>query len=217
VTLRPEPLSPAALTYAAAHTARDDPALEAVEQAAEALGPTSAMQVAPAEGALLTFLARLLGAREALEVGTFLGYGAISIARGLAPGGRLLCLELDPERAAAAQEHLRAAGVGDRVEVRVGPAAEALAALPAEPRFDLAFLDADKEGYPDYYELILARLRAGGLLVMDNVLLGGRVVDPDGDARAATMDALNARVARDERVDSVLLPVADGLTLVRRR
>jgi caffeoyl-CoA O-methyltransferase len=217
MALRPEPLSPAALAYASAHSVADDPVLEAIEQQAEALGSISAMQVAPDEGALLTFLARLVGAREALEVGTFLGYGAISIARGLEPGGRLLTLELDPERAATARANIERAGVADRVEVRVGPAADSLAALPAEPRLDFAFVDADKTGYPDYYELVLARLRPGGMLAMDNVLLDGRVLEPDGDDTASVIDALNAKVAQDERVDSVLLPLADGLTLVRRR
>jgi len=217
VTLRPDPPSPAALAYAASHSASDDPVLVEVEEAADALGELSQMQVGPAEGALLTFLAQLVGARDALEVGTFLGYGSICLARGLAPGGRLLTLELDPERAAAAHANLERAGLADRVEVRVGPAAEALAALPEGPRFDLAWIDADKGGYPEYYELVLARLRPGGLLVMDNVLLGGRVLDPDGDATARAMDALNARIARDERVTSVMLPLADGMTLVRRR
>jgi len=214
--LRPQPLSPAALAYAAAHSAPDDPVLAEVERQAQAR-EDSAMQVAPSEGALLTFLARLVGARRVLEVGTFLGYGTISLARGLAPGGSVLSLELDPDRAAAARANLERAGLADRAEVRVGPAAAALAALPEEPAFDLVFLDADKPNYADYYELIVPRLRRGGLLVIDNVLLRGRVLAPDGDEAARVVDALNARVAADPRVDSVLLPIADGVTLVRRR
>jgi predicted O-methyltransferase YrrM len=161
-------------------------------------------------------LARLVGARRALELGTFTGYGAISIARGLAGGGRLTCLELDEDYAQTARRNLEDAGVADRVEVIVGPALESLRAIPAEPTFDYVFLDADKAGYPDYYEEIVPRLLPGGLLLIDNVLLGGSVTDPH-DERERTMDSLNDRVTEDERVDSVMVLVADGLTLARRR
>jgi caffeoyl-CoA O-methyltransferase len=161
-------------------------------------------------------LARLVGARRALELGTFTGYGAISIARGLADGGRLTCLELDEEYAATARRNLEDAGVADRVEIIVGPALESLRAMPGEPTFDYIFLDADKPAYPDYYEEIVPRLLPGGLLLIDNVLLSGRVADPQ-DERERIMDALNDRVTSDQRVDSVMVLVADGLTFVRRR
>src|SRR5919112_4145702 len=134
--------------------AGQDPVLERVARETEAM-PRAQMLTTPDEAALLTMLARLTGARRALEVGTFTGYGAISIARGLADGGRLTCLEVDEEYAAIAQRNLEAAGVQDRVEIRVGPAGESLAAMPEEPTFDFVFLDADKTGYPDYFELIL--------------------------------------------------------------
>jgi caffeoyl-CoA O-methyltransferase len=174
------------------------------------------MMSTPDEAALITMLARLTGARRALEVGTFTGYGAVAIARGLADGGTLTCLELDEGYAAIARRNVEAAGIADRVEIRVGPAADALRAMPEAPTFDLVYLDADKTRYPEYYELIVPRLVTGGLLLIDNVLLRGRVIDPQ-DERSRIIDALNDRVTADERVDSVMTLVADGLTLARRR
>ena len=170
----------------------------------------------PDEAALLTMLARLVGARRAVEIGTFTGYGAISIARGLADGGRLTCLELSEEFAAIARRNIAAAGVSDRVEFVLGPADESLRAMPEEPTFDYAYLDADKRAYPTYYDLLVPRLVSGGLLLIDNVLLGGAVTDPQDD-RARIVDDLNNRITADDRVDSVMVLVADGLTLVRRR
>ena len=200
--------------YLARHSGQDE-VLERVARETSEL-PNAVMQTTPDEAALLTMLARLTGARRALEVGTFTGYGAICIARGLADGGRLTCLELDAEYAAVARRNLEDAGVADRVEIVVGPALESLRAMPAEPTFDYVFLDADKPGYPDYYEEIVPRLLPGGLLLIDNVLLRGAVTDPQED-RERTMNALNDRVTADGRVDSVMALVADGLTFVRRR
>ena len=200
--------------YLERHARQDEVLARVARETAQM--PRAVMQTTPDEAALLTMLARMVGARRALEVGTFTGYGAISIARGLADGGRLTCLELDEEYAAIAHRNLEDAGVADRVEIVVGPALESLRAMPAEPTFDYVFLDADKPGYPDYYEEIVPRLLPGGLLLIDNVLLGGAVTDPQ-DERERTMDALNNRVTADERVDSVMALVADGLTLVRRR
>jgi caffeoyl-CoA O-methyltransferase len=199
--------------YLARH-ARQDELLERVARETAEM-PRAVMATTPDEAALLTMLARLVGARRALEVGTFTGYGAISIARGLADGGRLTCLELDEQYAAIARQNFEDAGVADRVEMIVGPALESLRAMPAEPTFDYAFLDADKEGYPDYYEEIVPRLLSRGLLLIDNVLLGGAVTDPH-EERERIMDALNDRVTADERVDSAMVLVADGLTFVRR-
>jgi caffeoyl-CoA O-methyltransferase len=200
--------------YLARHSRQDEVLARVERETAER--PDAMMQITPDEGALLTMLARLTNARRALEVGTFTGYSAISIARGLAEGGTLLCLELEQEFADTAWRNLEKAGLADRVEIRVGPADASLRALPEEPTFDFAFLDADKMGYPAYYDLIVPRLQPGGLLLMDNVLLGGRVVDAD-DERTRTIDALNDRITNDERVDSVMALVADGLTFVRRR
>ena len=200
--------------YLARH-ARQDAVLERVARETAEM-PRAEMSTTPDEAALLTLLARLAGARRALEVGTFTGYGAISIARGLVAGGRLTCLELEERYASIAARNLEAAGVADRVEMIIGPALESLRAMPADPTFDYVFLDADKTGYPDYYEELVPRLLPGGLLLIDNVLLGGRVTNPQ-EERERIIDTLNDRVTADERVDSVMVMVADGLTFVRRR
>ena len=175
------------------------------------------MQITADEGALLTMLARLTGARNAVEVGTFTGYSSICIARGLADGGRLLACDVSGEWTEVAQRYWAEAGVADRIELRLAPAAETLAALPAEPSVDFAFVDADKESYPTYYEELVGRLRPGGLVLLDNVLLGGRVFDADEQGeRAVAMRAVNDRVAADDRVDVVMLPLRDGVTVARR-
>ncbi len=200
--------------YLIRHSRQDDVlARVAAETAAM---PMSEMMSPPDEAALLTMLARLVGARRAVEIGTFTGYGAISIARGLAEDGRLTCLELSEEFAAIARRNIAAAGLSDRVEFILGPADESLRAMPEEPTFDYAYLDADKRAYPMYYDLLVPRLVSGGLLLIDNVLLRGAVTDPQDD-RARIVDDLNNRITADDRVDSVMVLVADGLTLVRRR
>ena len=200
--------------YLARH-ARQDEVLARVERETAEL-PQAMMATTPDEAALLTMLARLMGARRALEIGTFTGYGAISIARGLAEGGSLVCLEVSDEFAEIAGRNLDSAGLSDRVEIKLGPADEALRAMPEEPTFDYVFIDADKKAYPTYYDLVVPRLVAGGLLLLDNVFLGGDVVTPHDD-RTRIMHELNDRVTADERVDSVMIHVADGLTLVRKR
>jgi caffeoyl-CoA O-methyltransferase len=200
--------------YVARH-ARQDDVLARVARETEEM-PRSRMVTTPDEGAFLTMLAKLTNATQALEVGTFTGYGAISIARGLAPDGTLTCLELEQQYADIARRNLEDAGLADRVEIVVGPAAETIDAMPAEPTFDFVFLDADKTGYPEYYEQLVPRLTQGGLLLIDNVLLGGSVTDPQ-EERERLMDELNDHVTADERVDSVMIFVADGLTLVRKR
>jgi caffeoyl-CoA O-methyltransferase len=203
-----------ALEYLAEH-ARQDEVLARVERETAEL-PRSGMQITPDQGALLTVLAQLKQASDALEVGTFTGYSAICIARGLAPGGRLTCLELEQRFADIADRNLEDAGVRDRVTIEVGPAGEWLERQPAEPRFDFVFLDADKSGYPAYYELLLPRIKPNGLLLIDNTLMDGDVVDPQDDATRAVAD-LNDAIAADERVDAAMALVADGLTFVRKR
>jgi caffeoyl-CoA O-methyltransferase len=200
--------------YLARH-ARQDEVLASVERETSKL-PNAVMATTPDEAALLAMLARIAGARRALEVGTFTGYGAISIARGLAEGGSLTCLEVSEEYAEIARGNVAAAGLADRVEIVVGAAREALAAMPEEPTFDYVFIDADKTGYPEYYELVVPRMVQGGLLLLDNVLLRGGVLEPS-DERTRIINDLNNRVTADERVDSVMVFVADGLTLVRKR
>jgi caffeoyl-CoA O-methyltransferase len=203
------------LAYLARWGARTDEVLERVG-AETAERPDAIMQIAPDQGALMELIVRLIGAKEALEVGTFTGYSAICIARGLADGGRLTCLELSREFAAMAQRNIDDAGVADRIEIRIGPAKESLEAIPAEPAFDFAFIDADKPGYPEYYELVLARMRRGALILLDNMLQGGRVVAPESE-NARVIDALNRRIHDDDRVDMAMTIAADGLTFVRVR
>jgi caffeoyl-CoA O-methyltransferase len=203
------------LAYLARYGARTDEVLDRV-RAETAVLPNAEMQVAADQGALMELLVRLIGTKNALEVGTFTGYSAICIARGLADGGRLICLELDEEFAAIAQRNLEAAGVADRAEIRIGPARESLAAIAAGPTFDFAFIDADKHGYPRYYELVLERMRPGGLVLLDNMLQGGRVVSPDTDS-ARVIDELNRKIHDDDRVDMAMTIAADGLTFARVR
>lgn len=209
--------------YIVAHGTRQDEVLRRVQEETAAMGTISEMQIAPDQGAFMTLLARAAGVREALEVGTFTGYSAICIARGLAPGGRLLCCELNEEYAETAARNLEAAGVADRVEIRVGPAAETLAALPEREVFDLVFIDADKTGYPVYFDEALKRTRAGGLILLDNVLAGGRIAWPDDEVPDDRRDsvralrAINERLADDELVDVAMVAIADGLTIARKR
>jgi caffeoyl-CoA O-methyltransferase len=203
------------LGYLAKWGARTEEVLERVRAETAAM-PNAGMQIAAEQGALMELVVRLIGTKDALEVGTFTGYSAICVARGLADGGRLTCLELNEEYAAIAQRNIDAAGVGDRVEIRIGPAKALLETIPAEPAFDFAFIDADKAGYPDYYELVLERMRPGGLVLLDNMLLGGRVVAPDTES-ACVIDELNRRIHADERVDMAMTIAADGLTFVRVR
>jgi caffeoyl-CoA O-methyltransferase len=203
------------LAYLSRYGARTDDVLDRVRAETSKL-PNAIMQIAADQGALMELVVRLIGAKDALEIGTFTGYSAICIARGLGEGGRLTCLELDEDFAATAQRNIDAAGVADRVEIRVGPALESLAAIPAGPGFDFAFIDADKRSYPDYYELVLERMRRGGLILLDNMLQGGRVVAPDTE-NARIVDELNRRIHADDRVDMAMTVSADGLTFARVR
>jgi len=211
-------LPPHLHAYLVEHGTPPDPLLAELARETQAIGPLSVMQVSPEQGAFLTLLARLVGARRAIEVGTFTGYSAICIARGLAPDGRLLCCDVSEEWTAIARRYWEKAGVADRIELRLAPAAQTLRALPEAPLYDLAFIDADKGSYPLYYEEILKRLRPGGLVVVDNVLWMGRVADPAAaDEHTSAIRAFNDLVARDARVDCVMLPLADGVTLLRKR
>jgi caffeoyl-CoA O-methyltransferase len=210
-------LSPEVHDYVVAHgTPPDEHQRELIGRTVE-LGGVSLMQVAPEQGALLTLLAHLVGARQAVEVGTFTGYSALCIARGLQPNGRLLCCDVSEEWTAIGRQAWERAGVADLIELVLAPASETLARLPEDPTIDLAFIDADKPGYIDYYEAIVPRLRPGGLLIADNVLWFGRVVDPDADDDdTEAIRAFNDHVRRDDRTEAVMLPVADGITLARR-
>jgi len=189
---------------------------ELIEETAK-LGGISLMQIAPEQGAFMTLLARAIGARHAIEVGTFTGYSALCLARGLPADGRVIACDVSRDWTSIARRYWEKAGVAEKIDLRIGPAGETLRALPAEPVFDLAFIDADKEGYLDYYEQILARLRRGGLILVDNVLWMGRVVKPSADPETTAIRAFNDAVARDPRVDCTMLAIADGLTILRKR
>ncbi|GAA2594338.1 class I SAM-dependent methyltransferase [Winogradskya consettensis] len=212
-------VDPVIADYLVAHSTPADDVLRelAAETRARFPGP-SGMQVSQDEGALLTLLVRLTGARQAVEVGTFTGYSSICIARGLAEGGRLLCCDVSEEFTALARDAWKRAGLDDRIELRIAPALETLRALPDEPVLDFAFIDADKPGYPGYYEQLVRRLRPGGLIVLDNVLQGGDIINPSSTRpNVPAMRALNDLVTTDNRVESVMLPVRDGITLARKK
>jgi len=211
-------ITPELHRYLVEHGSPPDAAQRELIEATRRLGGVSIMQVSPEQGAFLTLLARLLGARRALEVGTFTGYSALCLARGLAEGGRVLTCDVSEEWTRIAREHWERAGVAERIELRIGPAIETLRGLPPDAVWDLGFIDGDKPGYPGYYEEILKRLRPGGLVLVDNVLWSGAVTDPaKDDPNTAAIRSFNDRVAADERVEAVMLPIADGLTLARKR
>jgi caffeoyl-CoA O-methyltransferase len=211
-------LSGAIHHYLVTHTDPVDDVQRWLIDRTQELGPVAGMQISPEQGALLTMLVRLVGATSVVEVGTFTGYSSLCLARGLAPEGRLLCCDVSEEWTSIAREGWKRGGVDDRVELRIGPAADTLAALPPEPTIDLSFIDADKSGYRTYYDELLPRTRPGGLILVDNVLWSGRVID-DANTSADTeaIRAFNDHVVADDRVETVMLPVADGLTLLRRR
>jgi caffeoyl-CoA O-methyltransferase len=173
-------------------------------------------QIAQEQGAFMTLLTRALRVRRAIEIGTFTGYSALCIARGLPDDGRLTCLDVSEEYTDVARRYWERAGVADRIELRIGDAHETLRALPAEPTFDLAFVDADKTGYPDYVEQLHPRMTDNGVVLLDNTLRAGRVLAPESDDDRAVVE-LNAALARDPRWETVLLPLADGLTALRKR
>jgi caffeoyl-CoA O-methyltransferase len=211
-------LSPEIHDYLVRHGTPPDEIQRALIEETKRLGGIAIMQIAPEQGAFMTLLAKLIGARRAIEVGTFTGYSALCLARGLADGGHLLCCDISEEWTRIGLPYWEKAGVAHKIELRLGPAAETLRALPADPVVDLAFIDADKGGYPVYYEEILARLRPGGLILVDNVLFMGTVVDPSvTNESVVAIRAFNDLLARDERVDRVMIAVGDGLTLLRKR
>ncbi|AGZ43537.1 O-methyltransferase [Actinoplanes friuliensis] len=204
--------------YLLAHcTPADDILLDLAAETAATFPDAAGMQISHDEGALLTMLVKLTGARKAVEVGVFTGYSAICIARGLGPDGHLLACDVSPEWTATARKYWQRAELDDRIDLRLAPAAETLRALPAEADIDFGFIDADKEGYPVYYEELLQRLRPGGLLVLDNVLQRGHILEENPSRPAvAAMQRMNDTVVADKRVESVMLPVRDGVTLIRK-
>jgi caffeoyl-CoA O-methyltransferase len=194
-----------------------DPVLEALQAETDALGDISRMQISPEQGAFMTILTAAIGASSAIELGTFTGYSSICIARGLAPKGKLICVDPSEEWTGIAKKYWAKAGVQDRIELRLGSAIPLLQKLEKGLSFDLAFIDAEKTEYDAYYELVLPRMRKNGLILFDNMLWGGRLGKGEiKEASGQAIDSLNRKLAADKRVESVLLPIADGLHLCRK-
>ena len=181
-------------------------------------GALAGMNIGHDQGRFLKMLVGLVGARTVVEVGTFTGMSALWIAQGLAPGGRLICFDISDEYLATARDAWEQSGVADRIEMRIGPAADGLAALPDERHIDMAFIDADKTGYVTYLELLLPRLSIGGVIVVDNVLWSGNVIDPNDESESTlALRRFNDHVAARDDVDAVMLPIGDGITLITPR
>ncbi|MET9364741.1 class I SAM-dependent methyltransferase [Streptomyces sp. NPDC006632] len=202
--------------YIVENSLQADEAQRNLVAATATVGDRARMQIGAPQGGFFTLLTQLMGARTAIEIGTFTGYSALCIAKGLAPGGHLLTCDVSEEWTDIAKKAWVEAEVEDRIELRLGPALETLRALPADPVVDLAFIDADKPNYIAYYEELVPRMRPGGAILVDNVLWFQTVVD-DPDGEGASMRAFNAHVASDQRVEAVILSIGDGVTLVRKK
>src|SRR6516165_2640145 len=219
MTRRSEQISLHLNAYLTAHSTPPDAILrELATETAERYPNEISLQVAPEMGTFLTLLTRVSRARSGLEVGTFTGYSSICIARGLGAGGRLLCCDVSEEWTSVARKYWEKAGLSDRIELRLGPALDTLRWLPDEEIFDLAFIDADKGGYLGYWREIVPRVRPGGLIMVDNTFSHGRVIDAGNDnPLVIAVRDFNDHAAADDRVDLVMVPIGDGLTLARKR
>jgi caffeoyl-CoA O-methyltransferase len=211
----PDITHPAIEAYAAEHSSPEPPLLVELAQATRQFSEAHGMMVGRLEGRFLKMLVAVAGARRVLELGTFTGYSALSMAEALPADGSIITCELEPRHAEMAREFIARSPYADRIEIRMGPALETVAQLDGP--FDFAFIDAHKVEYLDYYEAVLPKLRAGGLMAIDNVLRDGAVLDESArDEGTRTVRALNSRVAKDSRVECVLVPIRDGVTLVRK-
>ncbi|MFV2194609.1 O-methyltransferase [Nocardiopsis sp. LOL_012] len=218
MTRTTETITPELHAYVAAHSEPvDDCLADLAEETAKLFPDRVGMQIGPEQGAFMTLLARVAGARDVVEIGTFTGYSSICLARGIPADGTLLACDVSEEWTSVARRYWERAGVAGKIALELGPALETLRALPREPRFDLSFIDADKAGYIGYWEEIVPRTRAGGLILADNTLSHGRVVDPSETSESVQgIRDFNDHVMADDRVSRVLLPIGDGLTLARR-
>ncbi len=204
--------------YLVSHGTPPDAVQTSLIEETAALGAVAGMQIAPEQGAFLTMFTRLVGARSAIEIGTFTGYSALCMARGLPEDGRLTCCDVSEEWTSVGRRAWSTAGVADRIDLRIAPALDTLAAMPGDAAFDIAFIDADKPNYANYFDALLPKMRSNGAILVDNVLWDGRVVQADADdENTNAIRAFNDKVANDDRVDTVMLPIADGLTICRKR
>lgn len=215
---KPTPLTDDLFAYLVAHGSRPDDVQAALIAETEALGDPAGMQISPDEGAFLTLVAKLTGARSALELGTFTGFSAMCIVRGLRDGGSLTCCDVSEEWTQVARRHWDAAGIGERIELRLGPALETLRSLPEAPAYDFVFIDADKPSYPAYWEEVVPRVNSGGVILVDNVLYHERVIDAsDTSDGTAAIRRLNDRILVDDRVEATMVTIADGITVARKK
>jgi len=205
--------------YIARHRSRvDDPVLRELRAETESLGDVARMLISPEQGDFLTLLTKLLNVQSAIEVGTFTGYSSLCIARALPPSGRLICIDQSQEWTSVARKYWAQAGLQNRIDLCLGDAIPILKQLEPGLTFDFAFIDAEKTQYDAYYELILPRVRPNGLILFDNMLWGGRLgAGPIKEPSGLAIDALNHKLAKDPRIETVLLPIADGLQLCRKR
>ena len=212
-------LTPELYSYVCRHGSRaNNPILAKLRAETEALGDISRMLISEEQGDFMSLLIAAISAQSAIEIGTFTGYSAICIALGLPSNGRLVCIDQSVEWTSIARRYWREAGVANKIELRIGDAADMLTQLKPDEVFDFAFIDADKVSYDKYFELLLPHMRQSSLLLFDNMLVGGKVVAPEaGDENVRALDALNKKLASDPRVESVLLSIADGLNLCRKR
>lgn len=219
MTRRSEQISLHLNAYLTAHSTPPDAILrELATETAERYPNEISLQVAPELGTFLTLLTRVSQARSGIEVGTFTGYSSICIARGLGAGGRLLCCDVSEEWTSVARKYWEKAGLSDRIELRLGPALDTLRSLPEEEAFDVAFIDADKIAYPKYWAEVVPRVRGGGVIMVDNTFSHGRVLDAGNDNPSViAVRAMNDMAAADERVELIMLPIGDGLTVAFKR
>jgi predicted O-methyltransferase YrrM len=219
MTLRTVAVDATLFDYLLANSLREHPAQAALRDATRTM-PHAGMQISPDQGQLMALLVRLMGARRTLEIGTFTGYSALSVALALPDDGRLLACDISDEYTRVGRPFWRQAGVEARIELVLGPALATLDARLAAGEalaYDFAFIDADKTGYDAYYERCLQLVRSGGLIAIDNTLWNGAVARPAQDEDTAALQALNAKLHHDERIDLAMLTVGDGLTLARKR
>ena len=214
-------LLPEAVERYVAREIAQETAVQRRLRAETATMPHAGMQIGADQGALLALLAKLVGARRAVEIGTFTGYSALAVASALPPGGKLICCDVSEEWTNVARRYWQEAGVADRIELHLAPAGDTLAALLRQggaETFDLAFIDADKTNYDAYYEACLKLIRRGGAIALDNMLWSGKVADPNAhDDDTDALRALNAKIRDDRRVDACLLTVGDGVMVARKR